>query len=271
MDATSKTTNQQGAIAKSAGAAPAKRGRAPQTIRDYIKVYEKEVAKALPSVMTPERFTRIVTTAITNTPKLAECTPQSFVGAMLNCAQLGLEPNTPLGQAYLIPYGKQCQMQIGYKGLLDLAYRSGQVSTVYAETVYENDTFDYELGLEPKLKHHPAMSNRGEPVYYYAVIKLKGEGVVFQVMSRDDIEKHARKYSKSFNNGPWKTDFDAMAKKTVLKQALKYAPLKTEFARDVAQDDTIKHFDPHDENERMADKPSDFIDVEAYEQQPQEG
>lgn len=136
---------QKGIIAKTANAV-AKQGEA-QTIKDYIKMYEGEIAKALPSVMTPERFARIVTTAVTNNPKLAQCTPQSFVGAMLNSAQLGLEPNTSLGQAYLIPYGNKCQFQIGYRGLLDLAFRTGEVKSITAEVVKENDTFEYELGL----------------------------------------------------------------------------------------------------------------------------
>ena len=137
----------------------------PSSISDLIKVMEPEIKKALPSVITPERFTRMVLSALSSNPKLAVCTPQSFLGAMMTAAQLGLEPNTPLGQAYLIPYKNkgtdEVQFQIGYKGLLDLAYRSGQVSTVQAHTVYENDQFDYQYGLDPKLEHVPAKTDRG--------------------------------------------------------------------------------------------------------------
>ena len=107
------TTNQQGMIAKKQSSTVAK--KQPQTIKDYISVMSGEIAKALPSVMTPERFTRIALSAVSNNAKLASCTPQSFLAAMMNAAQLGLEPNTPLGQAYLIPYGGACQFQIGYK------------------------------------------------------------------------------------------------------------------------------------------------------------
>lgn len=231
------------------------------TIKDYIKLYQGEIAKALPSVMTPERFARIVTTAVTNNPKLAQCTPQSFVGAMLNSAQLGLEPNTSLGQAYLIPYGKQCQFQIGYRGLIDLAFRTGEVRSITAEVVRENDTFEYELGLEPKLKHIPSKSNRGKPIFYYAVFKLKNGGEGFKVMSKEEIDEHARKYSKSYGSSPWQSEFDEMAKKTVLKKLLKYMPLKTEFVREVAQDETIKTFDNTSTND-MADKPNEFFDAE---------
>lgn len=99
------------------------------SIPDMIKALEPEIRRALPVVLTPERFLRMALSAVNNTPKLAECTPMSFIAAMMNAAQLGLEPNTPLGQAYLIPYKNknqlECQFQIGYKGIIDLAYRTG--------------------------------------------------------------------------------------------------------------------------------------------------
>jgi recombination protein RecT len=201
---------------------------------------EGEIAKALPSVLTPERFTRITLSALSTNQKLAECTPNSFLAAMMTAAQLGVEPNTPLGQAYLIPYKGQCQFQLGYKGMIDLAYRSGEVKMIQAHTVYENDDFDYELGLEPKLHHVPAKKDRGAPEYFYAVFHTKDGGYGFEVMSLDDIQTHAKKYSKSYNNGPWQTNFEEMAKKTVLKRALKYAPLKSDFVKALSADETIK-------------------------------
>ena len=128
-----------------------------RSIKDLIVSMEGQIAKALPSVLTPERFTRMVLTALSTNPKLRECTTQSFLGAMMQAAQLGVEPNTPLGQAYLIPYKNkgilECQFQLGYKGLLELAYRRGEVTIIQAHEVYENDVFEYELGLEPKLRH----------------------------------------------------------------------------------------------------------------------
>lgn len=209
-----------------------------------------EIKKALPSVMTPERFSRIVLSALSTTPKLQECTPSSFLGAMMTAAQLGVEPNTPLGQAYLIPRwsGKQqrneCTFQLGYKGLIDLAYRSGEVSTIAAHTVYQNDDFSFELGLEPKLHHVPALSDRGEPIAFYALYKTKDGGYGFEVMSVEDVRKHAQKFSEAVKKGfssPWDTNFEEMAKKTVLKRVLKYAPLKTDFVRGMAYDDTTRN------------------------------
>ena len=217
-----------------------------KTIQDYIKIMEPEIKKALPSVLTPERFTRMVLSALSSNPKLKECTPQSFLGAMMQAAQTGLEPNTPLGQAYLIPYnnrGKlECQFQLGYKGLIDLAYRSGDVEVVQAQVVYANDKFECEFGLDPKLVHVPADGDRGAPVKVYAMFRTKNGGYGFDVMSIDDVKAHAKKYSQSFSSSysPWSTNFEEMAKKTVLKRVLKYAPLKSDFVRGVAADETIK-------------------------------
>lgn len=248
------STNQQGALAK----AKPTQAKEPKTIKDYISIYTPEISKALPKVMTPERFARIATSAVSNNPKLAQCTPVSFISALMNAAQLGLEPNTPLGQAYLIPYGKECQFQLGYKGLIDLAYRSGEVKSIQAQVVYENDEFEFEFGLDPKLKHKPAKVNRGNAIYYYAVFKLTNGGEGFEIMSREDVLNHAKKYSKTFSNGPWQTSFDEMAKKTVLKKALKYAPMKTDFVKQMNTDESIKsHID-----ENMVDVPNDFVEAD---------
>lgn len=216
------------------------------TMQQYIKQMEGEIKKALPSVLTPERFTRIVLSALSANPKLAATTPQSFLAAMMTAAQLGVEPNTPLGQAYLIPYYNsktrcsECQFQLGYKGLIDLAYRSGEVSVIQAQVVYANDDFTFSFGLDPQLKHVPAHENRGEPIYVYAMFRTKDDGYGFEVMSMDDIRTFAQQYSKTYGSGPWQTNFEEMAKKTVLKRVLKYAPLKSDFLRVIAQDETIK-------------------------------
>lgn len=218
--------------------------KANKTMQDYVKMMSGEIAKALPSVITPERFTRMVLSAISVNPKLAECTPQSFLGSMMTAAQLGVEPNTALGQAYIIPFRNhgvmEAQFQLGYKGMIDLAYRSGEVSIIQAHEVCEHDEFEYELGLDPKLHHKPAATNRGKPIAYYAMFKTKDGGFGFEVMSVEDVTAHAKRYSKAYGNSPWQTNFDEMAKKTVLKKVLKYAPLKSEFVRGVAQDETIK-------------------------------
>lgn len=216
------------------------------SIADLIKSMEPEIKKALPSVITPERFTRMVLTAISTTPKLQECSQMSFIAALMNAAQLGLEPNTPLGQAYLLPYknkGKlECQFQIGYKGMIDLVYRNKQVQTIQAQIVYENDYFEYELGLESKLIHKPALTERGKMKLVYALFRLENGGYGFEVMSREDCIQHAQRYSTGLNSNysSWKSDFESMCKKTAIKKVLKFAPLQSDFQRAIATDETIK-------------------------------
>lgn len=216
------------------------------TLKNLIVKMEGQIAKALPKTITPERFIRIIFTAISKNPDLEKCTPNSFLGAMMQSAQLGLEPNTPLGQAYLIPFKNkgvmEVQFQIGYKGAMDLAYRSEKIKDIYAQCVYENDEFEYELGLNPVLKHKPALKNRGEVILYYAVFHTTSGGYGFEVMSKEDIINHAKKTSQSFGSSysPWNKYFDEMAKKTVLKRVLKYAPIASDFAMAINSDETIK-------------------------------
>lgn len=244
------------------------RNKPQKSMKDYVETMKSAIAMALPSVITPERFSRMVLSALSTNHQLNECTPQSFLGAMMTAAQLGVEPNTPLGQAYLIPYRNkgtlECQFQLGYKGLIDLAYRSGEVELVQAQVVYEKDKFKYRFGLEPQLEHIPADKDRGEPIKVYAIFKTKSGGFGFEVMSIDDIKVHAEKYSKSYSSSysPWLTNFEEMAKKTVLKKCLKYAPLKSDFVKAVVQDEAIKS----EISEDMYEIPNEAIyDVEAVE------
>lgn len=217
-----------------------KQGKAP-TMKDYVQMMMPEIKKVLPATMTPERFTRITLNALSNNPKLMETTPKSFLSAMMSAAQAGLEPNSPLGEAYLLPYRNhgqmECQYQIGYKGLLTLAHRAG--TNAEARTVYENDEFSYEYGLNPKLNHKPALKDRGDAIAYYAVWR-NGESWGFEVWSVEDVQKHAKRFSKAYGSGPWQTDPESMSKKTVLKAALKYAPLSIEVSKQISNDETVK-------------------------------
>jgi len=239
---------------------------AKQEMNNLLKRMHTQIEKALPSVITPERFTRIALTAYNDNDALQKCDAESFLGAMMQAAQLGVEPNTPLGQAYLIPYGNKVQFQLGYRGMIDLAYRSGEVQNIQAHEVYENDTFEYELGLNPKLRHVPALKDRGNVILYYAVFKLTNGGVGFEVMSKEDVETFAKKKSKTYRNGPWQSDFDAMAKKTLVKRLLKFAPLKSDFVRAVTADETIKSVI----SENMADLPDETVTIDAETTMPTE-
>lgn len=205
---------------------------------------QKEFAKALGGVIPADKFVRLCITAYNSNADFSKCSPASFVQAAMQAAQCGLEPNTVTGEAYLIPYYNskkdtfEVQFQLGYKGLIKLAYRTGEIASIEARTVYANDEFVYELGLDTKLIHKPFLAGeRGEAIAYYAIVKLKNGGYNFEVMTKTDVTAFAKLKSKTFSFGPWKTDFDAMAKKTVLKQALKYVPIASDVASQIASED----------------------------------
>lgn len=242
------------------------------TILDLIKKSEPQFKMALGKAIDPERFTRIALTIVRQNPKLMQCSSMSLLGALMQSAQLGLEPNI-LGQSYIIPYNNkgrmEAQFQIGYKGLLKLFYNSENALSIQAQEVYENDDFEFEYGLNPKLFHKPALENRGNVIAYYAVAKLKNGAEGFAVMSKADLEKFSKQYSESLKGkypqlSPWTTEFDEMAKKTVIKKVLKYMPLSTE--RFINMDETIKNFDS-DTSIDMTEVP----DETAYEEVDNEG
>lgn len=210
-------------------------------LRALIKNNMEMFKMALPKTITVERMMRIAMTAVTMNPKLAICSQSSFFGSLLTAAQLGLEVNTPLGQAYLIPYdsksGVKCQFQIGYQGILDLAYRTGKYKRVKAVVVHKGDDFRYTQGINPILEHSP--QGTGEPTHVYALYELLNGGYDFEVWTWERVINHGKTYSKSFNNGPWKTNPEEMAKKTVLKSVLKYAPKAVELADAITVDEGV--------------------------------
>lgn len=201
------------------------------------KQMQAQIRAALPRHLTPERMIRVVTTALRKTPALLQCTQESLLGAIVTASQLGLEPDGVLGHAYLIPYGKTCTFIPGYKGLIHLARQSGHVSTIQAHVVREGDRFDYAFGLSPKMEHVPAKDGAaGAVTYAYAIAHLKDGGVQWDVMSRAEIDA-IRSRSRAGNSGPWVTDFEEMAKKTVLRRMCKLLPVSVELQRAVALDE----------------------------------
>lgn len=223
-------------------AAVAKRNEQLVAVRGLLDKITPQIAAALPKHMTPERMARIAFSAMQRQPLLLECTPQSLALCVITASELGLEPNM-IGHAYLVPYrnnktGKtDAQLILGYKGLIDLARRSGALSTISVACVHERDKFEYELGLEPRLKHRPYMDgDRGNVTLVYAVARLKDGGYQFEVMSRAEIEQ-VRKKSKAGSSGPWVEHWDEMAKKTVLRRLCKLLPSSIELARAVAMDE----------------------------------
>jgi recombination protein RecT len=230
-----------------------------RTVADLINSEKTraEIAKVLPKHLTPERMTRVALTATMRNPKLLECTPASLMNALLTCSQAGLEPDGRL--AHLIPYGNVVQVIFDYKGLVTLALRNGAES-VFADKVCEFDTFDaYVENGDKKLNHRPNWAKeRGTAVCYYSVCKRNGE-VDWEVMTVEEVES-IRDRSKAAKSGPWVTDFDEMAKKTVLRRMSKRWDLLPEI-RDVinADDDTpvnlVAMAKPVFDSPKVADKP----------------
>lgn len=217
-----------------------------------------EIAKMLPKHLNAERLLKVAQIAATTTPALAKCDVASLVGAIGQCAQMGLEPNTVLGHAYLVPFNTKrkdangaerwvnsVQVIIGYKGLIDLARRSGQIISIAAHEVCEHDEFELVYGLDEKLTHKPDMGERGEVIGFYAVAKLKDGGHAFEFMSRHQIEKirdgsqgwqQAVKFKKQAVH-PWQAHFVEMGRKTVIRRLAKFLPLSIEFQTAAALDE----------------------------------
>ena len=215
-------------------------------IQDLLVRSKEGLQQALPKHMTAERMIRVAVTAIQKVPKLLECDARSLIGAIVEASQLGLEPDGILGHAYLVPYTLKkgtaqektiCQLIVGYKGLIDLTRRTGTIKTIEAHVVHEKDEFDYEFGLQPKLKHKPSrLGDPGKVIFAYAVGHMNNEGVQFEVMNVREIEA-IRARSRAARSGPWVTDWEAMAKKTVLRRLAKLLPVSVEAQRAIALDE----------------------------------
>lgn len=199
-----------------------------------------EMARALPKHVTPERMARVSLTALRQNPQLMDCTPASFLGCIMQCAQLGLEPGTPLGHAYLIPYKIKgtltCTLVIGYQGMLDLARRSGQVASVWSYPVFAADRFAVRYGLAPTVEHEPAFDGDRSPknlTHVYAAAKLRDSDTpVFVVLTRSEIEAFRKRGASGRGiTTPWDTDYVAMATKTAVRQLFKWLPKSIELAR----------------------------------------
>lgn len=229
------TTTAKNSLTGANGTSVTKKEEKPKTIFDLIQLSKKQFNNALPQHINTDRFVRIAITTIRLNPKLAKCNPESLIGALMVSAQLGLEPGT-LGQCYLIPFENkkagtvECQFQIGYKGLIELLRRSGQLSDIYSYTVYENDEFYIEYGLSRTLVHKPNFTDIGEIKGFYAVAILKDGAKAFEYMTKDEVVKHEEKYRKgSYKNDVWNKNFEEMAQKTVVKKLLKWLPVSVEF------------------------------------------
>lgn len=219
---------------------PAERSNDPVVrLKGQLDRNKGQYATALPKGFDVERFLRVAITEMRRVPNLQKCTIVSLMGSLMQAAQLGLEPDGLLGRAYLVPYGDQATLIVGYKGLVDLARRSGQIVSIEAHAVHEGDEFEYSYGLNPVLRHVPADPESDAPrklIAAWALARFVGGGHQIDVMRRNEIESIRRK-SKAGTSGPWREHYDEMAKKTVLRRAAKLWPLTPQAAIAIAREE----------------------------------
>ena len=248
------TTNSPATLAEVVATEPAK-SSAPakvtpkQLIRQAVDINRREIENALPEgyVGGPERFARTVLTCVARDPKLLQCSPTSIIGAAMQAAQLGLTPGV-LGEAWLVPYRDQCTFQVGVRGLIALAARSGIV--IQAHTVHERDEFHHELGLDPVLRHVPAHGERGKSVAWYAVARDRAsrELLNFAVIDRAHVDK--RRAANRGSSPAWDGWYDEMALGKAVREVCRFLPLSVEMATAMASDGVVRteiagHADEH--------------------------
>ena len=212
----------------------AARQNAGPSLADDIRRMESSFAMAMPRGNEATQLIRDALTCLRTTPKLAECDHASVLGGLMTCAQLGLRPGVAaLGHGWLLPFwnkkrpggaGLSAQLIVGYQGYADLANRSGKIASMSARTVYENDVFDIDYGLNERLVHIPARGGRGEAIGYYSIVKTNTGGAMFEHMWREEAVEWRDKFAMArFKDrqtgvekviGPWADHFDRMAEKT---------------------------------------------------------
>ena len=230
MTTTTKTNN---SIVSEAMAKSTKKGTLAGLkhvdISTVLNGMKQQISQALPKHLSADRLIQMATSLIAKNPKIAECSAQSVIGAVMQASILGFKPVEALGECYFVPYGGSVQFQIGYKGFIKLAQQSGQIKNIFAEVVREGDVFEYELGLYPRLVHKPNLDSEGAFKFVYAVAHLQNGGYNFVVLTKNQIEKLRLRNPMTRNNpkpsGAWATDYEAMSKAKAIKQLIKYLPL----------------------------------------------
>jgi recombination protein RecT len=228
------------------------------TLKDLFEKAKPSIAAVLPKHVTADRLLKVALSATSRTPELLACTPQSMLLAVMQSAELGLEVGGLLGDAYFVKFKDTCQLIIGYRGMIKLARQSGDLKSLEAHVVRDNDVFELEFGLDTKLIHKPAMAGElGKVVAAYAVARFKDGGHQVDVMTLAEIEA-IRTRSKSGESGPWATDYAEMAKKTVVRRLCKYLPLSPELQKALEHEAAVE--------QNVA---SPVIDIEVLQTEPQ--
>lgn len=188
---------------------------------------EKQFGDMLPVHLNMKWLQKTVMAAAHKTPKILQCTPTSIMLAVEKAAQLGIDASSITGKGYLIPYGKECTFIIGYRGLIELAMRSGLVANIHAHVIYKNDKYKIRYGSDPILEHEPTLGDPGEAIAVYAMCFMKDGSKMQDLMTIPQVEK-IRKGSPGKNSPAWKDHYDEMAKKTIVRRLCKYLPQSPE-------------------------------------------
>jgi len=207
-----------------------------------------QIQAVMPRHMSSERLFQLAVSSINHTPQLLEATPETILACVMKCSALGLEPSAVdgLGRAYILPYRNrkagivEAQFILGYKGMLELCRNSGELRSIEARVVHEGDVFEFEYGLNETLRHVPC-ANGGKMTHVYCVAKFKDGGHYIDVMTKDEVDA-IRKRSKASQSGPWETDYEAMARKTVIRRAFPYLPVSVEAQEAAASDETTPDY-----------------------------
>lgn len=216
------------------------------SLRKFLENHKGKIAEAAANKVSPDRLLRVALVAANKNQALFRCTPESVLLAVIQAATLGLEAGSALGDAYLVPYGTECTLIIGYRGFITLARRSGTIQKVEARPVFDGEAFRVRYGTNPGIDHEPVFDNprtRAELVAVYAVWTMNDGSQQFDVMSAAEIEA-IRQRSRAKDNGPWKTDYVEMAKKTVLRRSAKLVPLSVEMAEALEADAESEYGSP---------------------------
>lgn len=243
------------------------------TIKNLFETAKDRLAEVAPKHVTPDRLMRVALLTISKTPDLARCTPMSLLNSFMTASQLGLEIGGTLGEAYLVPYKNEATFIVGYRGLINLARRSGHVQSVEAQVVRAGDAFEYEYGINPIFRHKPGSTSGGRITHAWALARFKDGGFQIDVMTLDEVEA-IRNRSRA-KSGPWQTDFAEMAKKTVVRRLCKYLPLSPEMADAIDASDrgefgdfvdgqVVEQAEKQQEQKRQkkVDRLADMLDVE---------
>lgn len=201
----------------------------------YIERLSPQIARALPKHMDGDRMTRLALTAVRKTPDLANCSDVSMAGAILTSAALGLEPNTPTGECYLVPYKGEVTLIVGYAGLIKLFWQHPLASSIRAEAVYAEDAFDYSYGTGAFLRHKPALVRTGKPIAFYAHASLTTGAEAFVVLTPEEVK--ALRGGKEGASGTIPDPQFWMSKKTCIRQLSKMLPKSTDLATAVEADE----------------------------------